>query len=274
MIYYKPSNITYTQMCIYIDNNIYADYDEELVFKYLYLLTVMLASKNNYFYNSKDYDDFGIFCASSLFMRITDKRQFEYDDAKQDYKLPRIKSILNYIHTVIYGYMSDFIKSDFHRNCVTAKIGTSDTYSFNNTIINETNSIVLTDFKFTLNSICDTCKNFLNTIPYKKNKKLWDNIYISVMLTFLNNITLSNTQKARMDHLKETSRYTENKMITMLNDNRDSVILFHLSREFHDYILVLYRQLRRLIAKDLTEIIHSPVHQDFLLEEYIPEHTL
>ena len=40
MTFKKPADITYTQMCIYIDDNIYnGTYDENTVFTYLYLLT-------------------------------------------------------------------------------------------------------------------------------------------------------------------------------------------------------------------------------------------
>ena len=73
MMYTKPRDVSYTEMCIYIDEHIYSEsYDENLIFEYLYHITLMLAKKNNYFNKLSDYDNFAIYGATHLFMRLID----------------------------------------------------------------------------------------------------------------------------------------------------------------------------------------------------------
>ena len=78
MTYYKkPNNVTYTQMCIWIDANAYKeDCNEELLFEYLYHISRMLAYKRRFFDRADYYDDFAIFMATRIFMRLKNKKQF------------------------------------------------------------------------------------------------------------------------------------------------------------------------------------------------------
>ena len=106
MMYEKPKDIRYTDMCIYIDTHIYTDsYDESLVYQYLYHLLLMIASKSKLFNRSCYYDDFAIFGATRLYLRLTNKKQFEVD-ASGTPRMKKIRSILNYIHKVIYHFNS------------------------------------------------------------------------------------------------------------------------------------------------------------------------
>ena len=61
MIYQKPKDVTYTEMCMYIDDNVYKDnFDERLVYEYIYHIVYMLAKKAQYFKKNSYYDDFAI----------------------------------------------------------------------------------------------------------------------------------------------------------------------------------------------------------------------
>ena len=49
MTYPKPAGVSYTQMAIYIDENIYYDTkDEEKIYIYMYNLDIMLARESAY----------------------------------------------------------------------------------------------------------------------------------------------------------------------------------------------------------------------------------
>ena len=77
MTYTRPKDVTITAMCIYIDDHIYnGDYNEELVFEYLYHIVYSLSCKDKFFSRFEDYDAFALFCATKIFMRLIDKRQF------------------------------------------------------------------------------------------------------------------------------------------------------------------------------------------------------
>jgi len=96
-LFTKPAGMKYTDMCIYIDKHMHdPDRDNETIFKYIYLLASMLASKARYFYNADEYDDFAYYFACSVFKRMA-------DDNKN-----KIKSVLNYMKSVIYFRKTDY----------------------------------------------------------------------------------------------------------------------------------------------------------------------
>jgi hypothetical protein len=60
----------------------------------------------------------------------------------------------------------------------------------------------MVEFNLCLGDIIKTARAFLSTIPYHTDKAMWNNIYTSVMLTFLNHVTLSNKDITRIKNLK------------------------------------------------------------------------
>ena len=99
MLFEKDPKTRYVDMAIYIDNHIYSgDFDEELVYQYLYFLVYMLAKKKRYFSSEKVYDDFAIWFATKMYVRLTDPRQFDENE-----KLDKITSVLNYIKGILYA---------------------------------------------------------------------------------------------------------------------------------------------------------------------------
>ena len=266
MMYKKPKDISYTDMCIYIDTHIYDDYDEQTVFEYLYHIMRMLATKHGYFKTTKDYEDFALYGASSLFMRLTMKKD-----------LPRIKSVLNYAKRVIYPLKVDFQKSAYSQTVSEESYHEELNYNFNTIISKTLTSLDLSDFGLTMMDVGVTCKKFLSTIPYNRDSSEWMNIYVSVMLTFLNSVTLRNRSKDRLAHLDETHYLKEYHVDNFYEDERnDDPILFHLPSHMSNYISVLSRQLRSIIARDLSDILHTKVHSDYeltgsLVSEFVEE---
>lgn len=266
MTYNKPYGVKYVDMCIYIDNNIYDnEFDENLVFEYLYLIVVMLAAKEHYFKCDREYDDFGIFCATKLYFRLTNPKQFQYDDSGQPL-LKHIVNILDYIKSMLFRYLSDFVHSEYYTG--TSFKATEDNlhYGFNNILIQSTTSIDDIEFNITLSDINSICKEFLDTIPYPRNGVMWINIYVSVLLTFLDSVTLNKWQVGILQHLKGTGNYTDDKLWEMYDENRIvEPTLFHLPETMSNYISVLARQLRSIISDKLSDILHTKISNDFIL---------
>lgn len=258
MMYKKPQDISYTDMCIYIDNNIYGEYDENLVFEYLYHLVKMFAIKNKYFHSADDYDKFAIYGASNLFIRLITTNG-----------LPRIKSILNYLKSVIYPLKVDFQKYEYSQIVSESKYEAESNYNFNSILSQTICSLDISDFGITLMEVGDTCRKFLSTIPYDKNSSIWMNIYISVMLTFLNSVTVRNKSKRRIEHLENTGRIKDYHIDSFYSEERECPpILFHLPQHMSNYIDVLSKQLRNIIAKDLSDILQTKVQSDYELVDY------
>ena len=256
-MYRKPTNISYTDMCIYIDTHIYDDYDENLVFEYLYHIVKMLATKGGYFSNYKEYDDFAIYGASSLFLRLTTQKD-----------LPRVKSILNYAKKVVYPLKVDFMNSEYSPIPKVPENADELTYNFDNVISRQVSSLNLSDFGMTMMDVKSTCRKLLSTIPYDMNSSEWSNIYVSVMLSFLNSVTLRNRSIRRLEHLEDTHFIREYHLDNFYeNEREEEPILFHLPSHMSNYISVLSRQLRSMIAKDLSDILRTKVHSDYVLIE-------
>ena len=255
MMYKKPDGVSYTDMCIYIDTHVYETYDENTVYEYLYHIIKMLATRNGYFNNSHDYENFALYSASKLFMRLTTKKD-----------IPRIKSILNYSKKVLYPFKVEFQMLEFSQTLSKDSYQDELNYNFDNIISKTLTSLDISDFGLTMMDVGTTCRKFLSTIPYDKNSSEWMNIYISVMLTFLDSVTLPNKSKDRLKHLEETKYIRDYHLDNFYEDEREGQpILFHLPSHMSNYISVLSRQLRGILAKDLSDILHTKVHTDFQL---------
>lgn len=259
MIYKKPYNVSYTDMAIFIDNTIYTDQrNDALTYEYLYHLINMLAHKQCLFNQNMYYEDFSLYGASQVFMRLTNPKQFEVDEDGKPL-LDKIKSILNYLKHVIYPMKVDFEQENYAEVSYDKDEILDDTnnYVYLKTLTQDTklDSIEFMDY---LNRITTTIRSELYKIPYVKDKAVWQNIYLSCLLTFLNSITLSNKNKEKL-YTKENIMYTTESYINKVyrEENADSTLLFHLDPTMTDYIKVITNRVKKKVAKDLSEMIQS-----------------
>lgn len=259
MLYELP-DVRYVDMCIYIDKHAYDENPteevENTIFQYLYFLCHMFASKGQFFDKTEYYDDFSIYAATQLFMRLRNPKQFEFKDSGER-KVRLVKSILNYIKKTIDPLRIDF--QQLHYSQIYQEDDTSDVpqvaseYCFCDMMSDQIDALSMVDFNCCLGDIIRTTKVFLKQIPYYSDKKLWNNIYISCLLSFLNSVTLSEKDKQRLGKLKRDYRDREAYMDRLyMKEADDSTILFHLDESMHDYITVLTRELKHAIAKDLS----------------------
>ena len=159
-----------------------------------------------------------------------------------------IKSILNYMKSMLHNLYIDFINDPLYFVKASPKEERFDYQGFNNVLIRSVDSVSISDFQFILYDITKSCRKFLDTIPYRKDSVEWTNIYISVLLTFVNSFLLTKS------------------------DNKEIVpILFHLPETFSNYIIVLTNQLRHVTVIDLQEVLHTRVSSDSLMNKNIFE---
>ena len=244
MIYKKPNNITYTQMAIIIDDMVASNnYDDDLLFEYLYHLSFMLANQNKYFKTLKLYEDFSIYTATSVFLRLKNS-----DKSK-------IKSILNYLKKVLYFRKIAFERSiycdDFYLK--SKEIDTISIYSFSTKLSDIAYKYNVIEFQSCLNSMTQTIKNWLKRIPYIYKSNEWYSVYMSCMLTILNYITLSNKDIEKLSNMIYKVD-DENFINELYAKQRDSVILYHLDDMMKDYIYILVKQIIHIISIDLSDI--------------------
>lgn len=258
MTYYiKPHDVTYVQMCIWIDENVYSDNCDDLkVFEYLYHITRMLAYKRRFFEKAAYYDDFAIYCATKIFMRYKDKRQFDDNE-----KLTKIKSVLNYAKSILYVTKVAFESENFAQNYIKKEEDLID-YNFHDALINSVNCLQISDFRSCLDDIVNTIRNFVYKLPYDDEVYI-QNIYISCLLSLLNSIVLSKKNKQKLIKLRQDGRLTQSYIDKLYKKERDNcVIMYHLEDTYKDYVKVLVNEIRHLISNDLSGILNENINYE------------
>ena len=255
MLYKKPEKLKYTTMAIYIDEHIYSDdYDPELVYKYIYFISSMLAHKYKLFNVKEDYEDFLIDYSTQVYMRLVNKKQFEYDNSGNP-KLKKVKSVLNYIKNTIRLRAYDFVQTNTSKiELVADPVPQVDSvYYFGNTLTDYVDKFNRIEFESCLQDIIKSVRKYLEHIPYKKNTVEFINIYISCLLSFLNSISLSKQERSRLESLETRISSDFEQVETFYRKNsEESIILYHLDDSFYNYIKVLTTGIKHYIAQELS----------------------
>ena len=198
MLWRKPADMKYTDMCIWIDENIpkigahpgeYPDI-EDTVYNYLYLLTKALAIKKRMFQNFEDYDGYAFYAASRLFTAIRKNYQNQGKTIKGKVIRP-IKSCLNYTKTLLYPMKVEYMRETFAQ--VISEEFTSkqfDAFSFKEHLkdyAEQSQSKVslqmdLTDTIYEIGYLIDQT---LAGSPFHRNQPEWKKLKITLLLNFL-----------------------------------------------------------------------------------------
>ena len=220
----KPKNIKYTDMCKWIDENSRnTDCDQIQLFNYLYGIILILAYKWKYFSNERDYDDFAVSTASIEFRRITDP------DKKP------IKYILPYLKTVLYGRKVSWMRQYYKEDIATTTDTVSGEYGTRlRDIIS--GGISKCNFELYLNDIPGAIYCSIKGIPHKINSDEFDNIYLSVLLTFINQIHLTDKQSEKLEASSTEVVYNSAYDRIRKMECSKPPILYHLDESYADYI--------------------------------------
>lgn len=268
LTYEKPKDVTYTQMAIWIDNNVYSgSFDVEKCYIYLYLLCLMLASRLGFFVTEEETDSFALYSATRLYNRLTNTKQFETNPDGTP-KMQKITSILNFTKNVLGGYKYDYdlefkgMPQTKDVEVINVPYFAFDTYVAENTYIYDQ-----LDSSFTFQGLSSTVKRHLSKIPRKKHSAEWDNIYLSCLLTLLNTVTLSEEQKKR---LKNATHYKHLILDKLYKELRfEDPILYHLDSSYKNYILTLVNEIRDVLAAEITWTSNTHITSDTSIENLL-----
>lgn len=269
MIYEKPRDVRYVDMAIWVDANAYNEgCNQETLYEYLFHLARMISRKRRLFEKSTEFDDFAVYAASRYFFRLMDKRQFEIDE-NGDPRMPRIKSILNYIKKTIYPVKVDFL-DEMRKSAKVEENSEESELALHNILQESINGINVAEFDIYLNDIAKTVREYFNKIPKKIKSAEWQNIYISCLLSFINSITLRKGFVKNVSHFINESRLKPETLEKMYRVERDDgVILFHLPESMEGYITVLVNGMRKAIAEDLSSILHENIGTDTMSKDLL-----
>ena len=270
MTYKKPKDVTYTEMAIYIDTHVYEEgCDESLIFEYLYHLCYMLAKHAHYFNKNSYYDDFAIYAATSVYMRYKNKKQFEVDKYGNP-RMTKLKSCLNYIKTILYPKKVDFEQKHYSQLYSSPDVPDEKTSLSLDSLVSQTvDELNVSQFKLCLGDTAATCRNVIRDIPYRTDKSLWNNIYLSCLLTFISNLTLSEKNKEKIKQQGKAFFLKPELLEAMYKEESNDVVLFHLDNSMHDYIKVLTVKMKRVLAKDLSLSLHEYISFDGNLQNML-----
>lgn len=256
MRYNKPDGISYAKMCMYIDSDFNCDTHrfehEDTVFQYLYVLYHMFANKYMWFNNDSDLDNYSVHSAETAMLRMEDPNQ------------SKVVSCLRWIKCTAYAYMCQYMRSEY----------TYESKSFDD-ICAEDASLALhrklqddcayamskVEFGTYLRDIASSVKKYVYDATVNMDNVVRDRVYISCLLTTLNCFTLP---KRSINHILKCgwgkNIHNVHKVVERMyvNNQDNPVILYNLDKNMHDYILVLSREIKNVLAQDLASILHSP----------------
>jgi hypothetical protein len=253
MTYNKPKNVSYTDMAIFFDKNIKKpSRNDNLLYEYLYHLIYMLANKARYFHDFQDYDEFAMYAAGKIYMRAIN----------QDKNEKPIKSILNYIKAVIYPMKVDYQKETYDEIInpdVDERInGERLKNNLHKPIQADYQQGLMDEIYRQLDFLPKYIKEVVSESPYKNDPLVSRRLYISVLLSFLNGVTISNPGLQKLKRRELKSLEIDNTTIKMLEKEKViSTLLWRLDDSLTNYVEILTNKVRRKFGRDLVEIKKS-----------------
>ena len=126
------------------------------------------------------------------------------------------------------------------------------------------------EFEYYLQKLSYTIKHFLQQTPYRNDKVMLNNLYLSCLMTFLNQVTLSNYNKKRYKNRLKRSYNIEGFLNRVyISEQQYSAVLYHLPDNMQNYVLTLVNQIKKLIVKDMKDLVGSFEPSDSVIEAII-----
>ena len=227
MLWVKPTNMKYTDMCIFIDENVPKIITpgenpelENTIYNYLWLLVKALAIKKHMFTDFQDYDMYAFYAANRLFFALR-KNQVNQGKVIKGKLIRPIKSCLNYTKALLYPMKIEYQRESFREvieeEFVSKKF---DAFAYKEQLKNQAreNSSMLQQFKDNLESTLSQSGKILDEIlqksPYANSAIEYKNLKISVFLTSIQ--ILKNKKKLDCINLHQFFVVMKNKIVSRI----------------------------------------------------------
>ena len=248
MLWKKPADMRYTQMCMYIDENVPkivnpGEYPEleNTIYNYLWLLVKALAIKKCMFTDFKDYDMYAFYAANRLFFALR-KNQLNQGKVIKGRLIRPIKSCLNYTKALLYPmkieYQRESFKEVIEEEFVSKKF---DAFAYREQLKNRArdHANVSTHFRDYLQETLSQNSKLLDKVlaksPFNSTTPEYHNLKISILLTSIQ--LLKNKKK--------------------LSAAPQSIILWHLPKSMSNYAKVLLKEFFMELKLEIMECYKS-----------------
>lgn len=245
MLYKKPQNLRYTELCMYVDENVpkiaepgvYPEI-EATVYNYLWLLVKALAIKKCMFKKFEDYDGYAFYAATRLFLALR-KNYLNQGKIIKGKQIKPIKSCLNYTKALLYPmkieYQRETFKEIIEEEFVSKKF---DAFAYKEQLKNEVRDSDEISSKLTLylqeafrqqNRLLE---ELLKKSPFGPSTSEYKNLKISILL---NSINILQTKKK------------------LVVTDQQSVILWHLPKNMTNYVKILVKEFFTAIKLEIMD---------------------
>jgi hypothetical protein len=274
MIYKKPSDLKFTDLCIYIDQNVPkianpGEYPEieSTIYNYLWLLVKALAIKKCMFKKFEDYDSYAFYAATRLFLALR-KNYLNQGKVIKGKQIKPIKSCLNYTKALLYPmkieYQRETFKEIIEDEFVSKKF---DAFAYEAQLKSEIRDsfdiaiqlkMFLQDALGYKNKILD---ELLKKSPFGCSTSEYKNLKISILLNSINIL------------------HTKKKLVVT---DQQSIILWHLPKNMTNYVKILVKEFFTAIKLEIMDccketsltddtldaILHANLEDNYFEEQY------
>jgi hypothetical protein len=244
MLWKKPADMKYTDMCIFIDENVPKIINpgefpelENTIYNYLWLLVKALAIKKCMFKDFQDYDMYAFYAANRLFFALR-KNQLNQGKTIKGKLIRPIKSCLNYTKALLYPMKIEFQRESFkeiiEEEFVSKKF---DAFAYKEQMKNQAKESagVTRQFKAhlseTLNKNSLILDKVLQRSPFNKGTPEYQNLKISILLNSINILK----SKKKLDVANQ------------------SIILWHLPKSMSNYTKILLKEFFMELKLEIME---------------------
>jgi hypothetical protein len=180
------------------------------------------------------YDDFALYCVSKFYIRFSNKQEAP------------VKSVVNYLKTVIEPWKAEYIR-EFCGGNADMNVADFNVSDFSEYLVDIASEQDYNTYDYLCFKSADVVRAHLRKIPRKHNSAEWTNIYISCLLTLIDQMTLTSKQVRAV-----RAAGNENIYLDIIKENLNKApILYHLEDTWEDYIRVIVREVRHLLSAQM-----------------------
>ena len=257
----------YIDLVYWINNNAHKDdCDEETLYKYLYALIYMLASKGKYFHRKEYYDGFALYATANIHMRLKHPTQLKKNGEEKSIK---IDNILDYLKKTLPFQKINYQNQEFYQGYIKKEIIDSklNKYSEDDVVTTPLYDRIedyISDFRYVeskeaIESIPESIKKYFKNISTEKD----ENVYISCLLTLINYFRDKYEKTSRLSKVKQRKIIPNYYRETTID--KDTVVLYHLDDSYVDYIAVMCRILKNDVSKELRNVLSSELPPEYVI---------
>jgi len=260
MIWKKPANIKYTEMCQYIDANVVTIANagqnpevEDRVYNYLWLLVKALAIKKHMFESFQDYDPYCFYAAERLFFAIR-KNYLNQGKIIKGKEIRPIKSCLNYTKKLLYPMKIEYQRQSYQtiisEEWVSKKF---DAFQFKEQLkddARESHQISKNFWTYAKDVLAHSSSivdSVLAKSPFSKDSIDYKYLKITILL----NCYISVKTKGKLDA------------------NPLTVIMWKLPKSMSNYVRVLLREFYTALKREILTCYEIVNIDDYMLEKII-----